>query len=275
LRTSTPSPRILFAAVFLLLATRPAFAHDDVLVTLSRIEELARATPGDLTLRLRHAELSRLAGDADAARRDLDTLEARAPRLPAAFLLRAALAGDAGRPAEAVLQVARFLSVSDGVDDATIGRAFALRAGAYAALDDTGHAIDDWDRAFELAPAPPADWALARARLAAASGRDALPALLRALTRMPDEPSLVFLAADLETNAGKIDDAVARLDRLAARCARPASILARSGDLLARAGRTLDAEARWTDALARLERDPRADSAELAALRSHLDGDRP
>jgi len=160
--------------------------------------------------------------------------------------------------------------VSDGVEDATVARAFALRASAYAALHETDKAIDDWDRAFALAPAPPADWALARARLAAASGRDALPALERALSRMPDEPSLVFLAADLETDSGRVDAAVARLDRLAAHCAQPAAILARSGDLLARAGRTLDAQARWTDALARLERDARADSSELAALRTRL-----
>ena len=260
----------LFAAALLLLLARAASAHDDVLVTLARIDELARATPSDLTLRLRHAELSRLAGDSDAARRDLDTLEARAPRLPAAFLLRAMLADDAARPADVLREVERFLAVSDGVEDGTVARAFALRAGAHAALHETGKAIEDWDRAFALAPAPPADWALARARLAAASGLDALPALERALTRMPDEPSLVFLAADLETGSGRVDAAVARLDRLAARCAQPAAILARTGDLLARAGRTLDAEARWTDALARLERDARAGSSELAALRARL-----
>jgi len=264
-------PRRL-AALFLLLLPAVASAHDDALVTLARLEELARATPSDFSLRLQHAELSRLAGDPDAAVRDLDALEARAPRLPGAFLLRAALAEDAGRPAETVAQVGRFLAVSDGVDDATVARGFALRARAQVALGDAEPALADWDRAFALAPAPPADWALARARLAIASRGDALPALERALLRMPDEPSLVFLAADLEAAAGRVDDAVARLDRLAARCAQPAAILARSGDLLARAGRRLDAEARWSDALARLEGDVRADSADLAALRARLAG---
>jgi tetratricopeptide (TPR) repeat protein len=269
----------LFAALLMLFLARAACAHDDVRVTLDRLEKLARATPSDLTVLLRHAELSRLAGDSDAARRDLDTLEARAPRLPGAFLLRAALARDAGRPAEAVAQVDRFLAVSDGVDDATVSRAFALRAEAHAALRENMAALEDWDRAFSLSPAPPADWALARARLAVASGLDALPALERALERMSDEPSLVFLAADLDTDAGRVDAAVARLDRLAARCAQPAAILARSGDLLARAGRSLDAEARWTEALARLEGDGRAESSELAALRTRLiralDGEQP
>jgi hypothetical protein len=145
----------LLTALLLLLLNRAAFAHDDVRLTLARLEELARATPSDLALRLRHAELSRLAGDPDAARRDLDTLESHAPRMPAAFLLRAALAGDAGRPAEVVVQVGRFLAVSDSVDDATVGRAFALRARAHAELHETAMAIDDWDRALALAPAPP------------------------------------------------------------------------------------------------------------------------
>ena len=263
------------AALLLLLLPGIAHAHDDVAVTLARLEELAREAPSDLSLRLRHAELSRLAGDPAAARKDLDALEALAPRLPGAFLLRAALADDEGLSGEVVLQVDRFLAVSDGVDDATVARAFALRAGAHAALGRIEPALADWDRAFARAPAPPADWALARARLAMASGRAALPMLEHALARLPEEPSLVFLAAELLADAGRVDDGVARLDGLAARCAQPATVLLRAGDLLARAGRTLEAEARWSEALARLERSRRRGGTEAEALRMRLAGGRP
>jgi len=254
-----------FAAVLLLLPGA-AWAHDDLSVTLERLAAAART---DVEARLEHAELSRLAGDPGAARRDLDTLAVTDPRLPGAFLLRAVLALDDAKPSEVVRQVERFLAVSDGQKDAVVAQAFTLRAQAHAALGDTTHALEDWDRAFALAPS--ADAALTRARMADTSRRDARPALGKALARFPNEPSLTFLAADLDARAGDVDAAVARLEAFAKTCAQPAAVLARAGDLYAAAGRTLDAEARWSDALAHLE-NARTGSAELTALHARLTG---
>ena len=261
--------RVLAALLF--LAPGAAWAHDDLTVQLDR---LAAQAAHDTNARLEHAELSRLAGDSEAARADLDTLARIAPRLPGAFLLRAALASDDRRWNDAVREVDRFLAVSDGLPDDRIAGAFALRADAQAALGDTAGALADWDRAFASAHAPKADWALSRANLATAHGEDARPALERALVRLPGESSLTFLASDLDARNGDVDRAVARLDAFAQRCAQPASVIARTGDLYAQAGRQLDAEARWSDALERLAGDPR--SAELAErLTGLLAGGRP
>lgn len=231
-----------------------AQAHDETSTTLARLDSLSQLRPGDVDLRLRRVELSRLAGDLAGARRELDAARALAPRHPATFLLEAALATDQHRSAEAVHWVGRFLEVSDGVDDAGVARALALRAGCLAALGDTLHAIADYDRAFATAHAPPVDWALARARLVRLP-LAALEGVERALARMPDEPALVFLAADLEAGCGRVDEAAARLDRLALRAARKEAILARAGDLYKTAGRQLEAEARWSEALRLLAQD--------------------
>ena len=249
-------------AASLLLAPCAAWAHDDLSVTLERLALEARTSA---RARLEHAELSRLAGDPDAARRDLDTLSVTDPRLPGAFLLRAALAADDGKHADVVRDVERFLAVSDGQKDAVVAQAFTLRAAAHTALGDTALALADWDRAFALAPS--ADQALARARLADAARLDARPALAQALERFPNEPSLTFLASDLDARAGDVDRAVSRLDAFAKVCAQPATVLARTGDLYAQAGRRLDAEARWSEALTHLDGEGRP---ELSALRSRL-----
>jgi tetratricopeptide (TPR) repeat protein len=238
----------------LLLPAGTAHAHDETTAELARLDSLAHARPDDLAPRLRHAELSRLVGDPASARRDLDRVEARAPRHPGALLLEGALALDARRPADAVRWISRFLEVSDGVSDGTVAGALALRAGAHAALGDTLRALADYDRAF--ATVPRADWALARARLAGGGAR-ALDGLDHALLRLPDEPSLVFLAADLDAALGRVDAGVERLARLADRAARREAILARAGDLYAAAGRRLEAEAEWSKALRLLSQDRR------------------
>ena len=251
-------PRFLALACLiagLLAHPRDTRGHDDLPTQLDRLDSLAAADPRDLALRLRHADLSRLAGDSAGAGRDLALVEAIAPRHPALFLERAALAEDRGDAPATVRWLERFFPVSQGADDQTIADALAQRARARLALRDSTGAIADFDRAFATARAPRADWALARARLAHGRHADALPGLERALTRMPNEPSLTFLAADFEADAGDVDAAVARLDRLAALAARKAAILARAGDLYAAAGRRLDAEDRWSEAIRLIDQD--------------------
>ena len=244
----------------LLAHPRDARAHDDLPTQLERLDSLAAAQPRDLALRLRHADLSRLAGDSAGAGSDLALVEAIAPRHPGLFLERAALAEDRGDPMATVRWLERFFPVSQDADDQTIADALAQRARARLALRDSTGAIADFDRAFATAKAPRAEWALARARLAHGRHADALPGLERALTRMPNEPSLTFLAADFETDAGDVDAAVARLDRLATLAARKAAILARAGDLYAVAGRRLEAEVRWSEAIRLIDQDHSATS---------------
>lgn len=234
-----------------------AGAHDDLLVQLDHLGELAVAQPRDVSLRLQHAELSRLAGDSGTTRRDLALVEAIAPRAPGLFLARAALAEDAGDAIATEGWLERFLAVSDGVDDATIARALIERAQARIARGDSIGAIADFDRAFATAPTPRADWALARARLARTIGREARDGLERALLRLPGDVALNLLAADLEAAAGEVEAAVARLDRLAQRAERKEAILARAGDLYAAAGRRLEAEAQWSAALRLIDLDRR------------------
>jgi tetratricopeptide (TPR) repeat protein len=248
------APRQLAALLFvLLLPVSSAHAHDEVQATLARLDSLARARPDDLAPRLRHAELSRLIGDPKSARADLDAIESRSPRHPGAYLLEAALASDTQQFAEAERWIDRFLAISDGESDATVARALVLRAEALAAQGNTAAAIADYDRAFATAPAPHADWALARANLAPPD--EALAGLERALVRLPDEPSLVFRAAELEAARGQVDDGAHRLQRFAGRFGGGEAILARAGDLYAQNGRRFDAEAQWTEALRLIEQD--------------------
>ena len=248
------APRQLAALFFLLLLpVSTAHAHDEVQATLARLDSLARARPDDLATRLRHAELSRLVGDPEAARADLDAIESRSPRHPGAYMLEAALASDAKQFAEAERWIDRFLAISDGEGDATVARALVLRAQALAAQGNTAEATADYDRAFATSPAPHADWALARADLA--SPDEALAGLERALVRLPDEPSLVYRVSEIEAARGQVDQGVARLERFAARVGGREAILARAGDLYARSGRGIDAEAQWTEALRLIEQD--------------------
>jgi tetratricopeptide (TPR) repeat protein len=234
---------------------REALAHDDLSAERGLVDSLASARPRDVALLLRRAGLSRLAGDTVAAGQDLAFVETLSPREPGLFLGRAALAEDRGDAAGTERWLERFLAVSDGVDARTIADALAQRARARLALGDSTGAIADFDRAFASAPAPRADWALMRARLAHARGADALPGLDRALARLPSDPALTYLAAEFEAGAGAVDSAVARLDRLSARADRKAAILARAGDLYAASGRRLDAEARWSQALLLIDQD--------------------
>ncbi len=251
--------RAALAALAALWLAHPgvAGAHDDLLVQLDHLAELAAAQPRDVSLRLQHAELSRLAGDSGATRRDLALVEAIAPRAPGLFLARAALAEDAGDAIATEGWLERFLAVSDGVDDATVARALVQRAHARIARGDPIGAIADFDRAFATALTPRADWALARARLARTIGRDARDGLEHALLRLPGDVALNLLAADLEAGAGDVPAALARLDRLALRAERKAAILARAGDLYAAAGRRLEAQAQWSAALRLIDQDRR------------------
>jgi len=249
------APRQLAALLFLLclpiLST--AHAHDEVEATLARLDSLAHAHPDDLAPRLRHAELSRLVGDPQAARADLDAIESRSPRHPGAYLLESALASDDRKFAEAERWIDRFLAISDGESDATVARALVLRAEALAAQGNAAAAIADYDRAFATAPAPHADWALARAKLAPPD--EALAGIERALVRLPDEPSLVFRASEVEAADGRVDDGAQRLEGFAARVGSREAILARAGDLYAQNGRGIQAEAQWTEALRLIEQD--------------------
>jgi len=262
----------LSLAALFLLAPR-AQAHDSLDNEIAVLDARTLAAPEDASVWLQRGELHRLAREFDRAEADYARADVLAPDRPAILLCRAALALDRAQPSACTVWLARFLARADAVDDATVAQALVLNARALLALGDRARAASEYGRAFATAPAPRADWALGRARLLLAGGDSAaaLAGLRHALDRLPGEPALTLLAAELEAAAGDVDDAAARLDLLARASECPAAMLAKKGDLYDTAGRRFDAEAAWTQALAALasRRIARMDQAS-AALAQHL-----
>ncbi len=180
-------PLLLLAS--LAAAPRGAAAHEPLAPSLAGLDRALRETPADLRLRLRRAELLRLAGAFDEAEAELDAVAALAPRLPGLDLARAQLALDRGDPDAALEELDR-----PGATGEPGGDRDRLRARALERVGRGEEALAAWDERLAAPGRPEPDDYLDRARLQLARGRDAeaRAGLAAGLARLGPAGSLAY-----------------------------------------------------------------------------------
>ncbi len=233
------APQIVALVIMALTgcAIAPLTAHDGVREQIVQLSLRIAQEPGVPELFVRRAELNRQAGEQVAARADVEravTLGARGVELD---LVRARLATDAHRPAEAVTWLSNVLALEPGHLQARL-----LRGRAYAASGQRADAVRDLTRVLDQSPTP--DVAIERARLLEQSPADldaALDSLEEARRRMGPLVTIELEALAVEQRLRRYDAALSRLDAITARSPRKEQWLARRGSLLEEAGRPLDA----------------------------------
>ena len=251
-------------------AGRPAEAAEAYQTLLASAEGETRQRIG---LRLAEAQLR--TGDADAARQTLDELEPDAT----ADALRAVIASNEGRPAEAVemadravdkdpgnpvvrLQRAQLRARTPGADAAAVledldlvlaaqpgnAPALSLKAGVLSAAGRTDDALD---AVQDLVNAQPGNAAvreqLARLQLAAGRPDAAARTVTAGLNLVPDRPGLLALDAQIARAQGRVADAVRSLERLADAAPGDPSVLGELTRAYLDDNRPGDAEARLTE----------------------------
>jgi tetratricopeptide (TPR) repeat protein len=243
-------------------------AHDGVHEQIEEATHRIERDPGNGALYLARGELHRLHGDWPRALGDFDQAARLAPSLAAVDFARGRALLEAGRPAEAIAPLDRFLVGEPAHVDALVARARARDA-----CGDHRGAAADFTRAISSAARPEPEYYVERARALDAAGAalDAIRGLDEGISRLGPVVSLELCAVDVERKAGLADAAVARIDRIAARSPRKESWLARRGEILEEAGRTREARAAYRAALDALRALPsRLRSRSIVELETHL-----
>lgn len=227
------------ALVAVLVAPRLAAAHGDLHAQIVALTRTIAAAPTDATLYLQRGELYRAHHEPGPARADYDRALALNPSLDAARLARARLLVEIGRPAEAGADLEAFLARHPRHVTATLVRARVRRD-----LGDLPGAVADYDAVLVDKPDP--DVGLERARLLAATGRDAdrlvaVAGLEQLMTRLGPIVTLELEAVGLLERGGDDDRALAVVDRAIARTPTQSHWLVRRADLLRHAGRLAEA----------------------------------
>ena len=122
------------------------------------------------------------------------------------------------------------------------------RARIFAALSLPSESLTDYRLAMANFTKPDADIYL---EVATALGRqgeneEAISLVEKGISAQGNEPSLIQMALELETAAGKYDAALSRLAILEKQAPRPEPWMARRAELLAKAGRAEESRAAWT-----------------------------
>jgi tetratricopeptide (TPR) repeat protein len=247
-----PKPLVAFAV--LCLATflaPPASGHVEIERQVAEVSRRIAQTPGDVSLYIRRGELYRAHGDFDLAMADFQVARSLDPDLPAVDLCVGSTHLDAGRPAEALVSLDRFLARLPRHVGATV-----LRARALAALGERLAAAVEYTEAIRLATAedpPRPESIIERAQVLSAEGPEWIPEAIAGLdegiTRLGPLPVLQLLAAELELGRGSPDAALDRLESAWASSARKETFLERKGEILERSGRMGDACRAYEEAL--------------------------
>jgi tetratricopeptide (TPR) repeat protein len=175
----------------------------------------------------------------------------------------------AGRPADALGSLDRFLEGEPDHAEASLYRARAL-----AALGRREEAARAYTRSIEKASTPAPDTYLERAELFRTLGRgdDALRGLDEGLARLGPAAALDLRALEIETELERWDDALRRVERRLRSPGRAEEWQLRRAELLRRLGRGDEAEAACRAALASIAALPpsRRDTPATADLERRL-----
>ena len=241
-------PLAVFCLLALLLGPPAAAAHGNLHAQILAVTRAIAAAPTNASLYLQRGELHRAHHAPRSARADYDRALALDPSLDAARLARARLLVELRRATEAGPDLEAFLARHPGHVQATL-----VRARARGASGDVRGAVADYDAVLAATPDP--DRGLERARLLAATGREAdrrqaVAGLDALMTELGPIVTLDLEAIALLVDLGDHDAALARVDRAIARTPNATSWRVRRADLLRRAGRTAEARQAYLDARA-------------------------
>jgi tetratricopeptide (TPR) repeat protein len=244
-----------------ILMPSAAWAHGDVHEAIVSVTREIEAHPDDPKLHLRRGELHRAHQDWVAAGADFDKAQELDATLIITELLRGEMLADAGRLADAMAALDRFLKQCP---DSAPG--FTARARVHAREKRWTAAADDFGHAIEFARTPNPELFIERAQALRAAGRhdEALATLDAGVVKLGALITLTQLAIDCEVEAGRLDAALARLAKVVDAAPRKERWLFRRGELLEKAGRSEAAHEAYTAgqaALAKLPPERRATAA--------------
>lgn len=227
----------------------PACGHGDVHERIEAVTAEIGKSPGQGALYLRRAALHAEHEDIKAAAADYDRAESLHADLVAVWLGRAKLQLATGRPADACATLDPLLAREPRHVDALV-----TRARAKAALRDTEGAAADFTAGIAASARPDPEHYLERAAVLAEATpprwEEAIRGLDDGLHRLGAGVVTLQLAAiDLESRAGRLDEALARVDQATTTAPRKETWLVRRGDLLSQARRPAEARAAYEQAL--------------------------
>jgi predicted Zn-dependent protease len=238
--------RTLIVVLLSLAAAAPLQAHQGLHEQIAAVTERIRHEPRNGALYLRRAELYREHRQWRLAARDYERARRYDPRLEPVDLGKGMMLLEAGRAAEALFPLRRYVqsAPADARGHLSLGR-------AYAALGRTPEAVGELGLAVQYTPDPDPDLILERAHVLAAANRrdEALRTLDEVLATRGPLIALQLAAIDLEVQSRDYDAALRRIDEAEASSPRKESWLARRGEILLRAGRPMEARAAYQAAL--------------------------
>jgi len=234
---------VLFSMVFL---TAPVHAHEGLHEQIAAMTARIRQEPRNGALYLKRAELYRLHHEWRLAARDYERARRYDPSLEPVDLGKGTMLLEAGRAAEALFPLRRYVrsAPADARGHLSLGR-------AYAALGRTPEAVDELTLAVRYTPDPDPDLILERVHVLAAANRrdEALRTLDEVLATRGPLIALQLAAIDLEVQSRDYEAALRRIDEAEASSPRKETWLARRGEILLRAGRPMEARAAYQAAL--------------------------
>jgi predicted Zn-dependent protease len=249
------APRnILFAGAFV-LSGASGFAHGDVHERINLLTQEIAQTPTNALLFFQRAELYRVDQDFTNALADLDCVAKYDPSIVRVDYCRGRVLLEAGRPAEALVPLNRYLAGRP--KDA---EAFTTRARAMAKVADYKTAAEDYTEAIALSNTGGPELYIERAEALRAMHKpdEAIRGLDEGIHKFGPLVTLQLPAIDLELSLKRYDAALKRIDLVMSRLQRKETWLVRRAEILRQAGREEEARKNYREALAAMDRLPMA-----------------
>jgi tetratricopeptide (TPR) repeat protein len=239
-------------AALMLAGVGTAYAHGDTHLQIALLDRQIAEHPREAALYAERSELHRIHQDWESASRDVEEAARLDPLWREADLARGRLLLEAGRPADALEPLNKYVRRNPQA-----AGGFLTRARTHAKLANGVAAAADYTKAFALQKAPTPDDFIARSSALLAAGPDhraeALAGIEEGIARIGSIPTLELEAARIEEQLGRVDAALARLKRLEDRFERKDSWIMKRVELLERAGREREALQARADVLKTIE----------------------
>lgn len=239
----------MFLALWIAVAGL-ALGHGDLHEHMERVNREIATSPQNGNLYLQRAALHAAHEELKAAAADYARAETLHADPLAVWLGRGKVELASGRWADAKATLSRLLAREPRHVDALV-----TRARARIELADIDGAVADFTAAIGASTRPEPEYFLERAAALAGAHpprwQSAIQGLDDGLKQLGSGVVTLLLAAiDLESRAGRVDDALSRIDRALATTPRKETWLLRRGDLLVLAGRPAEARHDYEAAIA-------------------------
>lgn len=235
------------------LVAAPCEAHPDLIEQIASIGQRMGDESPSPALYLERADLYRRHGEFDAALADISAAERLQTNATPLTLDCARVLSDAGRAAEALSAIQKFLA-----SEPQHGEALIIRARSFARLGKASESVADYNAGIAKCIAPGPDLFLERAKQQAVLGKldDAVRGLDEANPNAPSFSTLQLAAIDYDRQRGAFDSALTRVDGFVARYPVKEPWLTLRAEVLEQAGRLKEAESTFQTVIAGIERYP-------------------